>query len=158
MPVRHRALFVGIGLFVQIFACDALLVWVANRLCQQAHFSVDWRKGLLDSIPYSPLSATLFDADTGTQTADCLQISQGLNLNCDFRRRSPRMPFLPGNSPRRIAPPGALLSWRHFAGKHIPFGRSCNFQGSVVRVRYIVAKKCAPSRISKRMEKGGKSA
>ena len=104
MPVRHRALFVGIGLFVQIFACDALLVWVANRLCQQAHFSVDWRKGLLDSIPYSPLSATLFDADTGTQTADCLQISQGLNPNRDFGA-----PFYPNAVPAQESHPGVLL-------------------------------------------------
>jgi hypothetical protein len=47
-------------------------------------FSIDWRKGLLDSIPYSPLSATLFGADTGTQTTDYSQVSQGLNLNRDF--------------------------------------------------------------------------
>lgn len=70
---------------------------MTNRLCQQVHFSIDWRKGLLDSIPHSPMSATLFDIDTGTQTADCLRISQGLNPNCIFRRRSPRMSFLPGN-------------------------------------------------------------
>ena len=50
------------------------------------------------------------------------------------------------------------MAMAHSAGKHIPFGRSCNFQGSVVRVRYIVAKKYAPFRISKRMERGGKSA
>lgn len=89
-------------------------------------------------------------------------------LFADFTRLKSELRFLdavlpecrscPGISPQRIASLGALLSWRHFAGKHIPFGRSCNFQGSVVRVRYIVAKKCAPSRISKRMEKSGKSA
>ncbi len=52
--------------------------------CEKVRFPIDWRKGLLDSIPHSPLRATLFGGDTGKQTTDCLQNSQDLNLNCDF--------------------------------------------------------------------------
>ena len=79
---------------------------MTNRLCQQAHFSIDWRKGLLDSIPHSPLSATLFDTDIGMQTTDCLRISQGLNLNCDFKA-----PFSPNAVPARNLTPAYRFPW-----------------------------------------------
>jgi hypothetical protein len=67
--------------------------------------SIDWQKGVPDSIPHSPLGAALFDTDTGTQTADCLRISQGLNLNCDFKA-----PFFPNAVPARESHPGVSLS------------------------------------------------
>jgi len=52
------------------------------------------------------LSAALFDADAGTQTADCLQISQGLNPNCDFKA-----PFSPNAVPARNLTPAYCFPW-----------------------------------------------
>lgn len=89
---------------------------------------------MLDSIPHSPLRATLFGGDTGKQTTDCLQNSQDLNLNCDFLGTVP-----PECLPTQESQPGvlvllgALISWWQFVRKHIPFGQSCNFQGSEKR-------------------------
>ena len=50
----------------------------------------------MDSIPHLPLTATLFDTDTGTQAIDYSQISQGSNLNSDFK-----VPFSPNAVPAR---------------------------------------------------------
>ena len=58
----------------------------------------------------------------------------------------------PGISPQRFVLFGTLMSWRHFAGEHIPFGRSCTFQATESCDKYILAKKHDHSRISKRME------
>lgn len=43
--------------------------------------------------------------------------------------RSPRTKFLPPYR-RRFVSLGRLVSWRCFSEKHIPFGRSLNFQGT----------------------------
>ena len=59
----------------------------------------------------------------------------------------------PGISPQRFVLFGTLMSWRYFAGEHIPFGRSCTFQATESCDKYILAKKHDHSRISKRMEK-----
>ena len=49
MPVRHRALFVGINSFVQIFACDALSrgslrYGEAVELADALGYDIIWKK------------------------------------------------------------------------------------------------------------------
>ena len=98
--------------------------------------------------------ATLFGVGDNTKIAVCSLISHGLIFACVFLSAVfPECRSCLGISPQRFVLFGTLMSWRYFAGEHIPFGRSCTFQAAISGDKYILAKKHDHSRISKRMEK-----
>ncbi|MDY3881016.1 MAG: hypothetical protein SOZ39_07770, partial [Desulfovibrio piger] len=79
--------------------------------------------------------ASLIDMDSGTKTVGSSLFSHGLKIVVVFCRFS-RMSFLPGGSLPTFPSP-LVRQMRHFAGGHIPFGRSFDFQGSGVVTRTV---------------------
>ena len=77
MPCSHRSPF--------DFAGECAFPLIGEKVCRIAYHIHHWTQRSLIRIQVH-------------------KQSQGLNLNCDFRRRSPRMPFLPGISPAYRSP------------------------------------------------------
>jgi len=83
------------------------------------------------------LGATLFDTDTGTQTTDCLRISQGSNLNRDFKA-----PFSPNVVPARESHPGVSLPLvRSYRGGTSPESISHSDGHAIFKVQWFVSGK-----------------
>ena len=78
--------------------------------------------------------ASQFDMDSGTKTAGSSLFSHGLKITVVFAA-------FPNVVPARRITPGVPVPvgarMRHFAGGHIPFGRSFDFQGSGVATRTV---------------------
>ena len=127
-PIRHRALVSNTRLFAGTAADDALVTGSTFRFCRLMCLCVKWRNINLNGKHRSLSDSALFRADNRTEQKTISPFSLALIL-----------PIFPNVVPaRRIAPgvssPLVRSRFRgyggYFAGGHIPFGRSCNFQGS----------------------------
>jgi len=126
-PVRHSALFFDARLFAGNAADDALVAGSTSRFCRLMCLCVKRRNVILNGKRRSLFDSSLFRADNRTGQKTISPFSLALILHSI-------LPLFPNVVPARDSHPGVLSSlvrWmRHFAGEHIPFGRSCNFQGS----------------------------
>ena len=126
-PIRHRALVFNTRLFAGTAADDALVTGSTLSFCRLMCLCVKRRNIMLNDKRRSLLNSALFRADYRTEQKTISPFSLALILTFDFAALSER------RSCPRIAPgvSFSLVRWmRHFAREHIPFGRSCNFQGS----------------------------
>ena len=119
-------------------ACEALFTSDRIQLHHFAWFSAGWDNCTPDSVPSSLSGASYFDSVINIKTPDFSLFSLPLKISLHFCRFS-RMPFLPLPFQRRIPAlarspllSNTLGSWRCFPCRDIPFGRSYNFQGTVV--------------------------
>lgn len=131
-PIRHRALIFDVRLFTGNTADDALVTGGTFRFCRLMCLCVKRRNIMLNDKRRSLLNSALFRADNRTGQKTFSPFSLALILHSI-------LPLFPNVVPaRRIAPgvssPLVRSRFRghggYFAGGHIPFGRSCNFQGS----------------------------
>ena len=126
-PVRHRALIFNARLFAGTAADDALVADGTFRFYRLVCLCVKRRNVILNGKCRSLPDSALFHADNCTEQKTFSPFSLALIFTFDFAALSERR-SCPENRSRRFVP---LVRWmRHFAGGHIPFGRSCNFQGS----------------------------
>ena len=130
--VRHRALVFNTWLFAGNAADDTLVTGGTFRFCRLMCLCVKRRNIMLNDKRRSLLNSALFRADNRTEQKTISLFSLALILYSI-------LPLFPNVVPaRRIAPgvssPLVRSRFRghggYFAGGHIPFGRSCNFQGS----------------------------
>lgn len=136
-PVRHRALIFDARLFAGNAADDALVTGGTFRFCRLVCLCVKRRNVKPDSKHHSLLDSALFHADNRTEQKTISPFSLALILTFDFAALS-ECRSCPEIRSRRFAPgvssPLVRSRFRghggYFAGGHIPFGRSCNFQGS----------------------------
>jgi hypothetical protein len=126
-PVRHRALIFDARLFAGNAADDTLVTGGPFRFCRLMCLCVKRRNIMLNDKRRSLLNSALFRADNRTGQKTFSPFSLALILHSI-------LPLFPNVVPARRIAPGvsfSLVRWmRHFAREHIPFGRSCNFQGS----------------------------
>jgi len=126
-PIRHRALIFDARLFAGNTVDDALVTGSPFRFCRLVCLCVKRRNIKPDSKRRSLPDSALFHADNRTEQKTILPFSLALILRLI-------LPLFPNVVPAQRIAPGvsfSLVRWmRHFAREHIPFGRSCNFQGS----------------------------
>ncbi len=126
-PVRHRALVFDARLSAGNTANDTLVTGGTFRFCRLMCLCVKRRNIMLNDKRRSLLNSALFRADYRTEQKTISPFSLALILTFDFAALSERR-SCPEDRSRRFF---SLVRWmRHFARGHIPFGRSCNFQGS----------------------------
>ena len=118
--------------------CEALFTSGGVRFHCSVWIFAERRNYALDSVSASLPSVSCFDGVISMKTPDFSLFSLPSEKSLKFCR-SPRMPFLPLPFQRRIPAlarsPVLLGTWSHGAASPaggIPFGRSCNFQGTVV--------------------------
>ena len=119
-------------------ACEALFTSGRDRFHCFAWIFAGFDNCTPDSVPASLSGVSFFDGVINIKTPDFSLFSLPLEISLHFRR-SPRMPFLPLPFQRCIPAlarspllSNTLGSWRCFPCRDIPFGRSYNFQGTVV--------------------------
>ena len=131
-PVRHRALIFDVRLFAGNTVDDALVTGGTLSFCRLMRLCVKRRNVILNGKRRSLPDSALFRADNRTEQKTISLFSLALIFYSI-------LPLFPNVVPaRRIAPgvssPLVRSRFRghggYFAGGHIPFGRSCNFQGS----------------------------
>ena len=126
-PVRHRALVFDARLFAGNAADDVLVTGSTFRFCRLACLCVKRRNIILNSKRRSLLNSTLFHADNRTEQKAISPFSLALIFPFDFAALSERR-SCPEDRSRRFVLLGALDA--ALRRGHIPFGQSCNFQGS----------------------------
>ena len=125
--VRHRALVFDARLSAGNTANDTLVTGGTFRFCRLMCLCVKRRNIMLNDKRRSLLNSALFRADNRTGQKTFSPFSLDLIFTFDFAALSERR-SCPEDRSRRFF---SLVRWmRHFAREHIPFGRSCNFQGS----------------------------
>ena len=126
-PIRHRALIFDVRLLAGNTVDDALVTGGTFRFCRLMCLCVKRRNIMLNDKRHSLLNSALFRADNRTERKTISLFSLTLIFTFDFAALSERR-SCPEDRSRRFF---SLVRWmRHFAREHIPFGRSCNFQGS----------------------------
>ena len=127
-PIRHRALIFDVRLFAGNAADDALVTGGTFRFCRLVCLCVKRRNIITNGKRRSLFDSTLFHADNRTEQKTISPFSLALILPL-FPNVVPARRFAPG-----VSSPLVRSRFRghggYFAGGHIPFGRSCNFQGS----------------------------
>lgn len=125
-------------LTVSSAVCEALFTTVRLRFHCSAWIFAEQESCTPNSVLASLPGVSFFDGVINVKTPDFSLFSLHLKISLHFRRPS-RMPFLPLPSQRRIPAlarsPVLSNTWGHGAASPaggIPFGRSYNFQGTVV--------------------------
>ena len=130
--VCHRALIFDVRFFAGNAADDALLMGSTFHFCRLVCLCVKRRNIMLNDKRHSLSDSALFRADNRTKQKTISPFSLALIFMFV-------LPLFPNVVPARRIAPGVsspLVRSRFrghggcFAGGHIPFGRSCNFQGS----------------------------
>ena len=131
-PIRHRALVFDARLSAGNTANDTLVTGNTRSFCRLMCLCVKRRNVKPDSKRRSLPDSVLFHADNRTGQKTFSPFSLDLIFTFDFAALSERR-SCPEVRSRRFVPVGTLAlsrSWRLLRWGHIPFGRSCNFQGS----------------------------
>ena len=154
-PVRHRALIFDARLFADNAADDALVAGSTLSFCRLVYLCVKRRNIILNGKRRSLFDSALFRADNCTDQKTISPFSLALILTFDFAALSERR-SCPEVRSRRFVLLGALNA--SLRRRTYPVRTVMKFSRFRCGYRDSLTKKCAISRISKRLENAQKSA